>query len=229
MTITNPVDNATVSGTVDVTATFDGTGLSNVEFVVGNFSIGTDTRASGGVYSKTWDTTGVSDGTYTIVAVAHGSGGSELDTDQVTVTIGNSTPTPVTDPQVFTSEVFPVSEWRIVQVSGTIIVVRPTLEFPGGLNGTYYCYAAYSKDGDIYLAEQDISGETIFRRFRSGDSVKNFKQKTFSGQTSWTPDVFNSLPNPDLNIIQTRGVVFLLAVAPAGGGPMEGVIFTFEE
>ncbi|MCP4680750.1 MAG: hypothetical protein GY864_00270 [Desulfobacterales bacterium] len=212
-----------MSGNVSLTANAsDNVGVSSVQFRLnGSTYQSADTSAP---YSVTWRTTDFNDGSYTISATARDAAGNSTTSTAVTVTVGNTG-----DPnQVFPAELFPVSQFHLVQTVGGI-TMNPVLEFSGGIEGAYYCYAAYLKDGDLYLAEQDISGEIIFQRFRDGDSVKNFMLKTFSGETSWAPDVFNSLPNPDLNIVRTRGVFFLLAVAPAGGGPMEGTIFTFQE
>ncbi len=334
VTITSPANGSTVSGQVTITATFSGAGASNVGFVVQSstgspFSLGTDTTASGGVYSVAWNTTGLV-GTYTITATAHGPGGSSLGSGTTTVTAsgsgsasdltvtitspahnssvqgsialtmeavsaggeynvvsveykvdgatvgsavasspfsknfdtrtvsngshtltaqvtddhggvstsgnytiivnnGSTTLPDAFDPdQVFAAEVFPVGSWRIVEVDGPIDV-KPVLEFPVGLEGVYDCYAAYAKDGDIYIAEPDISGEYIFQRFRIGDSAKTFERKTFTGDTFWAPEVFSGLPTPDMNIVKNRWVIFLLAVAPVGGDTLEGVIFTYRD
>ena len=70
VTLTNPGNGDSVSGTVAVTAdaSDDGT-VTQVEFFVGTTSIGIDTTVGDG-WSASWDTTLVSDGSYTVTAEA---------------------------------------------------------------------------------------------------------------------------------------------------------------
>ncbi|MCP4681087.1 MAG: hypothetical protein GY864_01995 [Desulfobacterales bacterium] len=222
--ITNPDSGNTAYGVVSITATAsDNVGVSSVQFLIdGSVYQSADTSEP---YSVTWTTIDFNDGNHTITAVAGDAAGNSTTSTAVTVTVTNTSSLN----QVFPARVFPVSDINIVYGSSNMIIITPTLNFSSGLAGAYYCYAAYLKDGDIYLAEQDLSGETVFRRFLVGDSVKNFMLKVFSGETSWTPNVFSSLPYADLNIVRTHGVLFLLAVVPVSGGSMEGAIFTFQE
>ena len=69
VTLTDPVESATVSGTeVLVAATADDdNGVTQVEFFVDGNSIGVDTTAP---YSVSWDSTTVPDGAYTVSATA---------------------------------------------------------------------------------------------------------------------------------------------------------------
>ena len=87
VTITNPANGATVSGTVAVTANAsDDIGVTQVEFFVDGGSIGVDTSAP---YSASWNTTGYSDGSHTVSAVAMDTIG-QTGSDTVNVTVQNS-------------------------------------------------------------------------------------------------------------------------------------------
>lgn len=66
VSITSPLDGATVSGTIEITAdATDDVGVVQVDFYVGTTLIGTDTTSP---YSVSWDSTTVTDGTYTLTA-----------------------------------------------------------------------------------------------------------------------------------------------------------------
>ncbi|MFO8036565.1 MAG: S8 family serine peptidase [Anaerolineales bacterium] len=89
VSITNPADGATVSGTVSVTAdATDDNGVSQVEFFVDGSSIGIDSDGSDG-YSASWDTTAYVDGGHTVEAVATDSAGQTA-SDSISVTVDNS-------------------------------------------------------------------------------------------------------------------------------------------
>jgi len=88
VTMTNPSDGATVSGTVAITATAtDDNGVTQVEFFVNGTSIGVDT--SGESWSASWDTTAYANGSYTLSATATDTAG-KTGSDSVTVTVDNS-------------------------------------------------------------------------------------------------------------------------------------------
>jgi hypothetical protein len=87
VSITNPSNGATVSGTVSFTASAsDNVGVTKVEFYVDNVLKYTDT---GSPYSWSWDTTGYSDGTHSLKAIAYDAAGN-TDTDTISVTVDNS-------------------------------------------------------------------------------------------------------------------------------------------
>jgi hypothetical protein len=87
VSITNPADGATVSGTVSVTASAsDNVGVTQVRFYVDGSLKTTDTSSP---YSYSWDTTGYSDGSHTVQAVAYDAAGNYAgDTHTVTVSNG---------------------------------------------------------------------------------------------------------------------------------------------
>ncbi|HUG14351.1 MAG TPA: S8 family serine peptidase, partial [Thermomicrobiales bacterium] len=75
VSITNPADGATVSGSVTITAAAsDDNGVTQVEFFVDGASIGIDSDFSDG-WSVSWDTTTVIDGGHTLTATATDTAG----------------------------------------------------------------------------------------------------------------------------------------------------------
>ncbi|MBD3191163.1 MAG: hypothetical protein GF308_10985, partial [Candidatus Heimdallarchaeota archaeon] len=87
VSITNPTDGSTVSGTVTISATAsDNVGVSKVSCKVDSGTWSDDTSSP---YEWTWDTTGFSDGTHTITCRAYDAAGNYAD-DQITVTVDNT-------------------------------------------------------------------------------------------------------------------------------------------
>ena len=87
VTVTNPANAATVSGSVNVTANAsDDKGVTQVEFFVDGVSIGVDTSAP---YAASWDTTAYSDGTHTVSAMATDTIG-QTGTGTISVTVQNA-------------------------------------------------------------------------------------------------------------------------------------------
>jgi hypothetical protein len=84
VSITNPADGATVSGTVTVSASAsDDNGVTQVEFFVDGASIGVDTTSP---YQASWNTSGYSDGAHSVKATATDTiGQTASDTHNVTV------------------------------------------------------------------------------------------------------------------------------------------------
>ena len=92
VSITAPAGGATVSGTVPVTAgASDDVGVAGVQFKLGATNLGSeDTSAP---YSISWDTTTVSNGSYSLTAVARDTAGQTTTSTAITVTVSNSPPT----------------------------------------------------------------------------------------------------------------------------------------
>jgi thermolysin len=89
VSITNPFEGATVSGTVSVAAdASDDNGVSQVEFFVDGGSIGVDSDGSDG-WSASWDTTAYAEGSHTISATATDTAGQTA-TDSISVTVSNT-------------------------------------------------------------------------------------------------------------------------------------------
>jgi len=87
-TITAPAENATVSGTITITATAsDDVGVTAVKFFAGATQIGSSTSAP---YSVSWDTTTVANGTVDLTVQAADAAGNVGTSAAVTVTVSNS-------------------------------------------------------------------------------------------------------------------------------------------
>jgi hypothetical protein len=89
--ITSPASGATVSGTISVNAdAADNIGVAGVRFFVGILEIGVeDTTVP---YEVSWNTTTLSDGTYTLIAVARDAAGNKASSTGITVTVSNGGP-----------------------------------------------------------------------------------------------------------------------------------------
>jgi chitodextrinase len=102
--ITLPADNATVTGTVQLTAeATSSVGVSKVEFYLNGTLIGTDATAP---YTATWNTTTASNGQHTLKVVVYDTQDPSVTAeDTVTVTINNPVPdaTPPTKPGTLTA------------------------------------------------------------------------------------------------------------------------------
>jgi hypothetical protein len=88
VTLTAPADGATVLGAVTVSATASAVaGVASVQFKRGSTNIGA--ADTGAPYSVSWDTTGVTNGDYTITAIATDTLGNTETSDPRTVTVAN--------------------------------------------------------------------------------------------------------------------------------------------
>lgn len=94
VSLTAPLDAATVSGaSVSLTATAsDDVAVAGVQFKVDtSTNIGSEDTSS--LYTGTWDSTGISDGSHTLIAVARDSAGNYATSSVATVTVDNTGPT----------------------------------------------------------------------------------------------------------------------------------------
>jgi hypothetical protein len=88
--ITAPANGATISGTTTVTASAsDNVAVQSVAFVVDGVTVSTDTTSP---YSFSAATSGLSDGTHTLSAVARDTAGNSRTSATVTVTVDNNAP-----------------------------------------------------------------------------------------------------------------------------------------
>ena len=87
--ITNPQNNATVSGTVQVTASAtDNVGVTKVEFLVNDVVRST---TSGSPYSFSWNTATFGNGTHTLAAKAYDAAGNSGVSAKISVNVNNKT------------------------------------------------------------------------------------------------------------------------------------------
>lgn len=105
VSLTAPAANATVSGTVDITANAsDDNAVTQVDFYIDNVLLGSDSSAP---YAISWDTTTASEGNHTLKATAVDSA-AQTANSSVSVTVDN-----VVDPTLLVfSDSFEVSEWN---------------------------------------------------------------------------------------------------------------------
>jgi chitodextrinase len=88
--ITSPSNNSTVSGTINVSANAsDNVGVAGVQFRLNDSNLGTEDTFS--PYSRSWNTTLVPNGTYTITAIARDAAGNTQVSSPITVTVNNTT------------------------------------------------------------------------------------------------------------------------------------------
>jgi hypothetical protein len=95
VSITSPANDATVSGTITVSATAaDNVGVASVQLQVDGANVGAaDTSAP---YNFSWNTTSVSNASHTLTAVAKDAAGNTTTSAGVKVTVNNSDTTPPT-------------------------------------------------------------------------------------------------------------------------------------
>ena len=90
--LTTPASGATVSGTVELSATAsDDIGIASVQFTASGQTVATDESAP---YQMGWNTCTVPDGTVTIAATATEAGKGQTATDSRTVTVDNAAVAP---------------------------------------------------------------------------------------------------------------------------------------
>jgi chitodextrinase len=95
VTLTAPMEGATVSGTTNLTATAsDNVGVTKVEFYDNSSLLATDTSSP---YTASWDTTKVANGSHLITARAYDAAGS-VSSDSSTVNAKNGDSTAPTTP-----------------------------------------------------------------------------------------------------------------------------------
>ncbi|HZM64300.1 MAG TPA: Ig-like domain-containing protein [Candidatus Saccharimonadales bacterium] len=95
VTLTSPTEDATLTGTANITATAtDDVGVKKVEFYDNSSLLGTDTASP---YEMTWDTVSVPNGTHLVTARAYDAA-NNVSSDSNTVTTMNGDAEPPTQP-----------------------------------------------------------------------------------------------------------------------------------
>ncbi len=88
--ITSPVNGATVSGTIAITANAsDNVGVVGVQFMLDGGNLGAEDLSA--PYSTPWNTTAVANGPHTLTAMARDAAGNRTTSSPVTVTVSNDT------------------------------------------------------------------------------------------------------------------------------------------
>ena len=124
VTLTAPVNGATVSGTVTLTATaVDDVAVAAVQFLLDGADLGA--RDSDPPYAVSWETTAVAVGPHTLSAVAFDSSGNAATSQAVSVTVANL------DPAAQTGKWGPLMNWPLVAVHGTLMHTGEILLWDG--------------------------------------------------------------------------------------------------
>jgi hypothetical protein len=93
VSITSPIDGATVSSTITVSANAsDNVGVSGVQFLLDNVNLGAEVTSS--PYSVLWNTLPANNGLHSLTARARDAAGNQATSGAVSVTVKNSTSTP---------------------------------------------------------------------------------------------------------------------------------------
>jgi hypothetical protein len=94
VSLTAPAANATVSNSITISATAaDNVGVSGVQFRLDGAVLGAEDTTS--PYSVSWNTTGTSNGSHSLSAVARDAAGNKTTSAAVTVTVSNDITPPV--------------------------------------------------------------------------------------------------------------------------------------
>ena len=111
--ITAPANGATVSGTsVSLSATAaDNVGVVGVQFKVDGANLGTEDTAT--PYTKTWDSTTVSNGTHTLTVVARDAAGNTTTSASITVTKTTASGNPSTQPLLQQSSLSLIGTFKV--------------------------------------------------------------------------------------------------------------------
>ncbi len=97
VSITTPAGGATVSGTATVSATAsDNVGVVGVQFKLDGVNYGAEVMAA--PYTSSWNTTGATNGSHALTAVARDAAGNTKTSAAVTVTVSNITTPPPPPP-----------------------------------------------------------------------------------------------------------------------------------
>lgn len=89
VSLTAPAANATVSGTVTVSANAsDNVGVAGVQFKLNGVNLGSEDTAS--PYSVSWNSTGVADGSHFLSAFARDAAGNQTASTSILVTVNNN-------------------------------------------------------------------------------------------------------------------------------------------
>src|SRR5207248_2749865 len=90
VSITAPALNATLSGTISVTAAAsDNVGVVGVQFQLDGVNLGAEDAVS--PYTVSWNTTTVANGVHTLTAIARDAAGNAATSTAVVVTVANPT------------------------------------------------------------------------------------------------------------------------------------------
>jgi hypothetical protein len=152
VSITTPIDNASVSGPVAVSASAgDNIGVVGVQFKLDNINLGSEVTAS--PYSMSWNSATASNGAHVLTAVARDGVGNATTSAQVHVTVNNVDATP---PTVSISA--PANN---ATVSGTAVTVSATASDNVGVVGVQFLLDGTTPiGGEVTTAPYSVAWDT---------------------------------------------------------------------
>jgi hypothetical protein len=170
VSLTAPVDNTTVSGIISVSANAsDNVGVVGVQFKVNGNNLASEDTTS--PYSKSWDTTSVSNGLHTITAVARDAAGNIIESSTSTVTVNNAAQESCSGSENFICEDFGADDSRFTTSNGTWDVIggKYVLSDPAGnpigLNNRALHNTEVGGDFVLELDASVVSSSSIFKDF----------------------------------------------------------------
>jgi hypothetical protein len=213
VSISEPADGATVSGTVAIAAAAsDNVGVSEVRFFADGTLIGADTTSP---YGVSWNSTTVADGSHTLTATALDAAGNSATSAPVTVTVANA-PVPPADT---TAPVAAISSpANGATVSGTVAIAATASDDVGVSHVVFYVDG--SQIGSDETAPYEISWDTTAST--DGEHVLTataFDAAGNAGNADAVTVTVNNAPPPADTVAPTVSIS-----TPAGGATVSGTI-----
>jgi Bacterial Ig domain len=196
VSVTSPTSGAVLSNTVTVTASAQGAnGIAGVQFRVNGNPLGQEDQSA--PYAVTWNTTTVSDGTYTLTAVARDPSGNTATSAGVVVNVKNSViPSAITivptdtsislDPNNKSSEtILTTYTWPEYQTANAIVMRFDLSAIPAG---------ASVQDATLSMAlvQSDSQPEptytiTAHKILNKTPTITGVTGYTYDGTNAWSP------------------------------------------
>jgi peptidoglycan/xylan/chitin deacetylase (PgdA/CDA1 family) len=227
VTLTNPADGATVSGTVDLTAATSDASIASVAFEVDGTQVGTATRPP---LATTWDSSTVPDGTHTITVLGYGSDGAVLDTDAATVTVSNTAADTIPPTSAIRCNQLPCSANAY---NSAVSVSLSATDDPGGSGVREIRYTTDGSDptstyGTVYSGTFSVTANTLIK-FRASDNAGNLEpvrsQQIEVDGIAPTSSVFCG-GSPCESTYYDQPVAVSLAASDAGGSGVARIVYT---
>ena len=162
--VTAPTNNGTVSGAVSISAdATDDTAVACVQFQLDGANLGWE--ITNAPYALTWDTTGISNGTHNLTAVARDTAGNQTDSAPIALTVTNG----VSGPTLFVSD-----------ADGNILKIAPDgtqSVFASGTNNFYGL--AFDRSGNLFASAYSNG---IIYKFTPAGAQSAFNGSSNAGQ-----------------------------------------------
>jgi hypothetical protein len=211
VSITSPANGATVSGTINVTASAsDNVSVAGVQFQLDGVARADDTSAP---YSISWDTTTAADDTHTISAVARDAAGNTRTSATITVTVSNAPPPDTTAPMVSIA-----SPANGATVSGTINVTASASDNVGVTSVQFRLDGADAGPADT-SAPYSIAWNTTTAA-DGAHTISAVARDAGGNSTTSTPVTVTVANAPPAD----TSPPFVSITSPAGGATVSGTI-----